>query len=108
MSRAPLSDGREAILAFMRFYLDLPRDADVEVSRGQTVDAPVKPVLILRASHAGTAAQIILPTDDARTLADLCEGTLRRYPESELGNLILALRHGADQIDASAPAGGGA
>ncbi len=99
-----MTNGREAIKAFMRAYLDMPPDADVEVAHGRTADAPIEPVLILTASHAGTVARIALPPADARVVADLCEATLRRHPQSELENLILALRYGADAIDtAEAP-----
>ncbi len=97
-----MSDGRAAILAFMRAYLDMPPDADVEVTAGHAVEAPGDVVLVVKLSHRGKpAAMIAMPTDTARVFADLCEATLHRHPQSQLENLILALRYGADAIDKS-------
>jgi hypothetical protein len=98
--------GREAILAFMRAYLEMPPDADVEVGFGHDVDTPDELLLTVKVSHPQWphVAMIAMPPGDARGVADLCEATLRRHPESELENLILALRYGADVADKAATA----
>ncbi len=95
-----MSGGREAILSFMRAYLDMPPDADVEVTAGRLADVPGDVMLVVKLSHRGKlAGKIAMPTDAARTFADLCEQTLHRHPQSQLENLIMALRYGADAID---------
>lgn len=96
-----MSDGREAILRFMRAYLNMPPDTDVEVGAGHAEDAPGGLLLTVKVSHPEHphVSVLALPADAARVLADLCEATLHRHPQSELENLILALRYGADQID---------
>lgn len=97
--------GGEAVMAFLRGYLAMPDDADIEVSLGHVLKAENMPLLIIKVSHPRRDELAIgLPSSDARALADICEATLHRYP-SQVGleNLILALRHGADTIDKAGP-----
>ena len=95
--------GREAVLAFMRDYLEMPRDADVEIGAGHAAKAPDELLVTVKVSAPHHAVLVLaLPPHAARTFADLCEQTLHRHPQSELENLILGLRHGANVIDKAA------
>jgi hypothetical protein len=97
--------GRDGVLNFMRAYLVAPNDADMAVWFCSTDELPGETMLAITLSHSRPPSSLMLGLrlSEARAMADLCEATMRTAPHGfdpsmGLPNLILALRHGADQL----------
>lgn len=93
-------DSIAAASDFLRVYMLMPNDADIEVSCGMLDGG--EPILIVEAKHSEwQTAGIALTMESARHMADALEQTMH---EHRLGavifpNLILALRQGAAVLE---------
>jgi hypothetical protein len=87
------------VLAFIKAFRDAPNDADIEVRTGKTEDGiPAILVSIGKNDHAMLASE-------ARIVAGIMEKTMWEFPNShqssELPNIIMGLRAGADAAERS-------
>lgn len=92
---------RHRLMAFLDDFQALPNDADIDMHTGQMEDGTAALVVIL-----GDGKGHGLTTKEARSIADIFEGSMRECPDDpraiELPNIIMMLRMGADKSDAAA------
>jgi hypothetical protein len=95
------ASSRNRALGFLEEFLVAPNDADLELMLGTMEDG--SPAIAIRLSGMVHGFSV----KEARTLADIVEGTMNKFPgepESQtFPNLIVLLRAGADIAEQESP-----